>query len=431
MSSRIKFLIPFLVPHILTLTPASAQKLKKNDKTAINDLQAHIHYLSGGSPSGSLTGTPEEKATDDYISSSFATIGLKPKGDNNGWLQTFDIDQGREVSADAYLMVNDHPFLLNTEYFPLAFSATGMVSGSPAVALQESGTPWFLDLRDLLDAGTGNPGFDLTGAIRTRAEASSKKGATALILYNSSKTPDNLSFDPKQRPAPASIPVLFITREAKRKYLKDESASMDIRIKVGFTDRKRTGHNVVGLLDNGAPSTVVICAGGNASGLAGMIELARMLSASRQKNCNYLFIAFSGEQEGASGSKWLMGHPPVDMKKIIYMIRLDRIGNLSDSIHALAITTYGNASAWGQVFADVRDKKEFDLHLDSTDAVSGDQAAFSAKSIPALLICTGEGDHPEDHAQGENTASINYPGELEVLKSVYDVLESANKRYGP
>jgi aminopeptidase YwaD len=428
MSSRIKFLIPFLIPYFLIFTPASAQKLKKNDKTAINDLQTHVHYLSGGSQSGSFTGTPEEKAADDYISSSFATIGLKPKGDHNGWLQTFDIDLGRQVSEDAYLKVNDHTFLLYTEYFPLALSATGTVTGSPAVALQESGTPWFLDLRDLLDAGAGNPGFDLDAAIRTRADASSKKGATALILYNSSKTPDNLSFDPKQRPATAAIPVLYITREAKRKYLKDESASVDIRVRVGFTDRKRTGHNVVGFLDNGASSTVVISAGDNATGVAGMIELARMLSASRLKNNNFLFIAFSGEQEGAFGSKWLVEHSPVDMKKINYMIRLDRIGNLSDSSHAMAIPANGNASAWGQVFANVRDKKEFGLHLDSSGAASGDQTAFSAKGVPALLICTGEWYHPEDHTQSENTASINYPGELAVLRSVYDVLESANKR---
>jgi hypothetical protein len=418
MISRIKFLIPFLIPSLLTLPPAAAQKLKKNDKTAINDLQTHIHFLSGGG------------SADDYLSSSFITIGLKPKGDRNGWFQTFEIDQGRQVSADAYLTVNDHAFLLPTEYFPLAFSANGTVSGSPAVALQESGTPWFLDLRDLLEAGAGNPSFDLPGAIRARAEACFKKGATALILYNSSRTPDKLSFDPKQRPAPASIPILYITREAKRKYLKDESASVNIRIKVGFTDRKHTEHNVIGLLDNGAPSTVVIGAGDNASGVAGMIELARMLSTSRLRNNNYLFIEFSGQQEGASGANWLVDHPPVDLKKITFMIRLDRIGGLSDSSHALAMADRSNASAWGQVFANVKDKKEFVLHLDSTAAVGGDQAAFSGKGIPALLISTGGATHPEDHTQGEDPAALNYPGELAVLKSVYNVLESAGKLYG-
>jgi aminopeptidase YwaD len=428
MSSRINFLIPFLIPYFLTSTPAAAQKLKKNDKTAINDLQTHVHYLSGGSQSGSFTGTPEEKAADDYISSSFATIGLKPKGDHNGWLQTFDIDLGREVSADAYLTVNDHSFVLNTEYFPLAFSATGTVTGSPAVALQESGTPWFLDLRDLLDAGAGNPGFDLNAAIRTRADASSKKGATALILYNSSKTPDNLSFDRKQRQATAAIPVLYITREAKRKYLKDESASVDIRVKVGFTDRKRTGHNVVGFLDNGAPSTVVISAGDKATGVAGMIELARMLSTSRLKSNNYLFIAFSQQQEGPFGSKWLVDHPPVDLKKITYMIGLDRIGSLSDTSHARAIAADEPAYAWEQAFTNVRDKKEFVLHLERSNFVSGDQAVFTDKGIPALLIFTDEAVHPAGDTRSENTASINYPGELAVLRSVYEVLESANKR---
>jgi len=91
-----------------------------------------------------------------------------------------------------------------------------------------------------------------------RAAACAKKGATALLLYNSSKTADNLAYDPAERAEPASIPILYITREAKRKYLKDEAASLDIKLKVGFTQKKRTGHNIVGILDNGAPNTVVI-----------------------------------------------------------------------------------------------------------------------------------------------------------------------------
>src|SRR6202012_1345452 len=117
--------------------------------------------------------------------------------------------------------------------------------------------------------------------------------------------------------------------EAKRKYLKDDEASLDVRIKVAFSEKKRVGHNVVGYLDNGAATTVVIAAHydhagegvdtslrrdtaivgkpwkDDAGGVAGLIELSRMLAGSKLKGNNFLFVAFSGEEQGAFGSKYL------------------------------------------------------------------------------------------------------------------------------
>src|SRR6185312_6513856 len=262
-------------------------------------------FLSDEKREGRRTGTPGEKVAGDYIASAFSNAGLQPKGDKNGWLQAFDIDQGRVVSGDAFLIINDHPLLLNKEYFPMAFSAVGTVSGSPAMALQESGVPWFFDLRDLLESDAGGVRVDLYRAIRERASAFAKKGATALLVYNSSKTPDNLAFDANDRSEPAAIPILYITADAKKKYLRDESASVDIRIRTGFSEKTSSGHNVVGYIDNGASSTVLIGTRyeeDNVAGVAAMIELARMLVPSRLKNNNYLFVAFSGIGQGSFGS---------------------------------------------------------------------------------------------------------------------------------
>ncbi len=227
-----------LFPAFLT---SSAQKSKKTDKITLSNLEAHVHYLADDRLEGRRTGSPGEKAASDYISSAFSKAGVQAKGDNNGWLQAFSIDQGRVVSPGSYFLVNERSLALNRDYFPLPFSAEGTLSGSPAIALQESGVPWFLDLRELLETAAANPHFDLYGAIRAKTVACAKKGATALILYNSSRLADNLVFDPHDRPEPVSIPVLYVTAAAKRKYLKDESASADLKIRVGFTEKKRTG----------------------------------------------------------------------------------------------------------------------------------------------------------------------------------------------
>ena len=452
MISRIKFLTPILTLPLLT-TPSSAQKLKKADKTVLSNLEIHVRYLSDDRLEGRRTGTAGEKTASDYITSEFGVIGLKPKGDDNGWLQAFDIDEGKKVSEDAFFTVNDHPFLLNKEYFPLAFSAIGSVSGSPAIALQESGVPWFLDLRELLEGAAGNPHFDLRSAIRVRAAACAKKGATALLLYNSSKTADNLSYDPTEKAEPASIPILYITREAKRKYLKDEAASVDIKMKVAFSQRKRTGHNIVGFLDNGAPTTVVIGAhydhlghgedsntlyhgkdpkvifsgaDDNASGVAALIEIARSLVVSRLKTNNYLFVAFSGEEQGQRGSGYFAANLPVTVGNLNYMLNMDMIGRLSDSSHVLTVSGYGSSPAWWGICREAKDQKGLSLDLDSNSNHPGDQSAFYKKGVPVLSFFTGA--YPEYHLPGDSPDKINYPGELLVLKFIYDIVEGADKR---
>jgi len=434
---RIKFLTPTLtLLFFLIQTHSSAQKQKKADKLVLINLEGHVRYLSDSRLDGRRTGTPGEKAASDYISSELSKVGLQPKGDNNGWLQAFDIDQGREVSADAFLVVNDHRLVLNKEYFPLAFSAVGDVSGSPAIALQESGVPWFLDLRDLLEAGGGSPRFDLRGAIRAKALACAKKGATALILYNSSKTADNLSFDPREKSEAVSIPVLYVTREAKRKYLKDESASLDIKIKVGFSEKKRTGHNVVGYLDNGATTTVVIAAhydylGADSSqhhdtmtnkpweddvaGVATMIELSRMLAGSKLKGNNYLVVAFSGREQGAYGSKYLAGHLPVDPKQVNYMLDLDRIDPRVDSSHMLLVGGYGTSPAWWGICREVKGQKGLSYRLDSAYSREGDYSSFYALHIPVLAFYTGRDDNDCDNG-------------LMIVKFMYEVVAGANSR---
>src|SRR6186713_1337627 len=303
---------------LLTLTLPTlqifAQKLKKADKILLANLETHIRYLSDDKLEGRRTGSPGEKLAGDYISIAFARDGLLPRGDNNGWLQAFEVNEGKAIGPDTHFSVNDRALKADKDYFPLAFSASGTASGSPAIALQEGGEPWFLDLKETLEGARNNPHFDMGDALRAKAKECAKKGATALIIYNSSKLADNLAFDPRDRSTAAVLPLIYLTKDAKKKYLKDESASLDITIKVSFSEKRRTGHNVVGFLDNSAANTVIIGAhydhlgygedsnslyrgpepqihngaDDNASGVAGIIEMARLLAASRLKNNNYL-----------------------------------------------------------------------------------------------------------------------------------------------
>jgi aminopeptidase YwaD len=160
----------------------------------------------------------------------------------------------------------------------------------------------------------------------------------------------------------------------------------------------------------------------NSSGLAVMLELARLLAASKLRNNNYLFIVFSGGGPEWPGSEYYTGHPVVDLKKVNYLLELDRLGALNDTTHSLTIGGSNTSTAWAAIGNSIRDKNVLSCRYDSSADQPGDHAAFYRQQIPVLIFSTGRGaaENPND--------PINYPGELQVLKFIYALIEGANTR---
>ena len=237
-SSMITRLLFAFVLLINFASQAFSQKLKKPDKIILSNLETHIRYLADDKLEGRRTGTAGEKLASDYIIAEFIKSGLQPDAGNNNWLQPFDVDDGKQIDSSTTFSINGTALKLKDEYFPLSYCPDKSVDGAPAIALQENGVPWFFDLKELLEANQNNPHFDLENAIREKIKDYAKKGATAVILFNTSSIEDDLAFKPKDKTDVAPIPVLYVTKEAKNKFLKDESASLDIKINVSLSEKK-------------------------------------------------------------------------------------------------------------------------------------------------------------------------------------------------
>src|SRR6185369_15797825 len=221
--------------------------------------------------------------------------------------------------------------------------------------------------------------FSLDDWIYNQATDLKKRGASALIFYNSSDVDDHLKFDPKNKSELVKIPVIYVKKNAAKKYFSDVSASVEIKIKTDIGEKKRTGHNVIGYIDNGATNTVILGAhfdhlgygedgnsmlrtgehlihngaDDNASGTAALIELARKLKSSPAKNMNYLFIAFSGEELGLFGSKYFTEHPTINIGQVDCMINMDMVGRLNDSSRVLTIGGYGTSPSWASLLSSI------------------------------------------------------------------------------
>ena len=437
---------------VLFSTVASAQKNKKEqikaDNFVVTALQTHIGYLADDKLEGRRTGTAGEKLAYEYISKNFEAAGLMAKGDKGTYIQNFEVLEGKEIKPATHLTIDGFNLKLARDYFPFTFSANAKVEKSAAMALPETESVWFWDLKETLEENKNNPHFDLEDAIVKKVNTVAGKGAAALIIYNSSNIKDELKFDPVSKTETTKIPVLYISKDIKSKFLNDDLSYTDFKIEVSIGEKIRIGHNVIGYVDNGAANTVIMGAhydhlgygedhnslytgavaqihngaDDNASGTAALIELGRQLKNSNLKNNNYLFIAFSGEELGLFGSKYFTEHPTIDFAKVNYMINMDMIGRLNDSTHGLTIGGYGTSPVWGQEISPT--DKYLKINFDSSGSGPSDHTSFYRKDIPVLFFFTGA--HNDYHKPSDDASKINYNGELLLLKYIYGVIEKTN-----
>ena len=432
----------------------NAQKVKNNvknnDTVIISSLRSHIVFLADDKLEGRRTGSAGEKLAYEYISNQFAAAGLIPKGDNGTFIQEFEVNEGKQINKNTRLSLNGFNLVVEKDFFPLIFSTNASVESISSAGLNESGKAWFWDLSEILEENKNNPHFDLTDAIKTKANDISNKGAIALILYNSSAIADELKFEPKAKNETVKIPVLYISNTIKKRFIKDESAPIDIKLTTDIGDNKRMGHNVIGYIDNGAANTVIVGAhydhlgygedhtslytgtipmihngaDDNASGTAAIIELSKIIKTAALKNNNYLFISFSGEELGLFGSKYFTDHPVINLSAANYMINLDMVGRLNDSTHGLNIGGYGTTATWGELLTEKDDF--FKIKFDSSGTGPSDHTSFYKKNIPVLFFFTGV--HSDYHKPTDDADKINYTGELLVLKYIYNIIAAADTK---
>jgi hypothetical protein len=425
----------------------SAQRLKKSDKIIIDNLHNEIGYLASDQLDGRRTGTPGEKLAYEYLAGQFKSIGLIPKGDDHSYLQAFEIDEGKQILPSTHFVINGEELAVGKDFFPFVFSGQGTKEAFASPVLSEKSMPWFWDIKEIMDDNKDNPHFDLEEAVNNKAIDFAKKGASAVIVYNSGQQDNELAFQGKEKTEALNIPVLYISKDAVKKYLKDMSGNYEMNLSVALGDKKREGHNVLGYIDNGAAKTIIIGAhfdhlghgedhnslwtgapaihhgaDDNASGTAAVVELARMLKSSKLKNNNYLFICFSGEELGLFGSKYFTGHPTIDLSSVNYMINSDMVGRLNDSTHFLTIGGYGTSPSWGIVLEDKT--KYITVKFDSSGIGPSDHTSFYLKNIPVLFFFTGI--HQDYHKPTDVVDKINFPGELTVIKYIYHVIDETN-----
>ena len=209
-----------------------------------------------------------------------------------------------------------------------------------------------------------------------------------------------------------------------------------------------TANNIAAYLDNNAANTIIIGAhydhlgtgdqGGsldanpqskihngaddNASGVAGVLELARYLSTNKVKEKNnFLFLCFSGEELGLYGSKYFTEHPTIDFSNVNYMINMDMIGRLDEKTKMLLVHGTGTSPVW-ETLVKKLENDNVKIKTDSSGVGPSDHTSFYLKNIPVLHFFTGS--HSDYHKPSDDWEKINLKGEADVLSLIAQVITS-------
>ncbi len=156
----------------------------------------------------------------------------------------------------------------------------------------------------------------------------------------------------------------------------------------------------------------------NASGTAGVLELARLLAPERgQLKRSILFMNFSGEELGLLGSAAWVKHPTRPLEKAVAMLNMDMIGRIKDD--KVYIGGVGTGSTFKAVLEQAQKDAPFKIEYSAGGYSSSDHTSFVAKKIPVLFFFSGL--HSDYHKPSDTWDKINAPSAARLL----DLVENA------
>ncbi len=329
------------------------------------------------------------------------------------------------------------------------------------------------------DADFGGSDPSRHALFHTKARVAARNGAKGLLIVNPQREglDDELyAFEEELSQRSFALPMAHITRPMAEAILKQaglpslenlqgkldserQPLSQDLNLTAtlhpGIEPNMIRTRNVLGLLpgDGTTDETIVVGAhydhlgnvklqfnrtnddehihngaDDNASGTAGVIELARSLSREGGLRRNVLFMTFSAEEMGLLGSKHFVRNPTLPLKDVRAMINLDMIGRLNQDKFVI----FGTPTA--EEFPELVKKaaESVDVEYRAAQGVSGnsDHAGFYREDIPFLFPFTGV--HKDYHRPQDDWELIDAEGATRILALLHQVVRDvANMEDGP
>ena len=142
----------------------------------------------------------------------------------------------------------------------------------------------------------------------------------------------------------------------------------------------------------------------NASGTAGVLELARVFAPLKgQLQRGVLFASFAGEELGLLGSAHWVQEPTRPLDKAVAMLNMDMIGRIKDD--KVYIGGVGTGSTLKPMLEKAEAKSNFKVEYSAGGYSASDHTSFVTKHIPVLFFFSGL--HSDYHKPSDTWEKIN------------------------
>ncbi len=153
----------------------------------------------------------------------------------------------------------------------------------------------------------------------------------------------------------------------------------------------------------------------NASGTAGVLELARLLSPMKgQLQRGILFASFAGEELGLLGSAHWVQEPTLPLDKAAAMLNMDMIGRIKDD--KVYIGGVGTGSTLKAAVEQAQAGSNFKIEYSPGGYSASDHTSFVSKKIPVLFFFSGL--HSDYHKPSDTWDKIDPRAAARLLNVV-------------
>lgn len=406
---------------------------------------AHLRNLAQPAWAGREAGTPGNEAAARYIADQFAAYGLQPAGDNGTYFQSFAISRTALIATPELTLIEQegkaHPLQYRVDFREVlgGHAGSGEVQSTIVYMRNLENQDIQLGGRILLTYASPDPWKDAENAVA--------HGAGALLLITDKWSKD-MSIKMNDIPSPASstIPVYELSREAFELLLSlagyrtgelektPPALPLLLSARISLQLESTAGvsvSNVLGILPGSDPEladevlilgahfdhvghlpdgTFYPGANNDASGVAVLLEIARLWQEERYHPCRtVLFAAWNATEKGMLGSNYYVAHPACPLTSTLSMIQLDMVGQG----RGYYINVYAQEQQDALILAHLDNAaRQVEGRLTFVKYEGGsDHEPFHALGIPAIMMFW---ERPEYVHMPDDTADLIDPKKLQA-----------------
>jgi hypothetical protein len=412
------------------------------------NLSAMVSFLASDALEGRDTPSAGLDIAAEYIASEFRRLGLQPlQGDS--FFQTAKM-RLRRINREGFAVsFTDGEKSISipaaTAYWnpKPALSLTGAAVRKISVEKLETMSEKVGEAVVLLTAERPSP------AVQRSITRLGNDGVALVVLVEMPVPIPAQSIELEDQPAAATV-YLRTTDSVAAAWLKDlpeglTNAKANVSIAAAMTE-ERTARNVIaklpgnisdeyvllsahydhlGLNPRGGEDRIFNGANDNASGVASVVEAARLVQASGQTpGRTLIFAAWFGEEKGLLGSRYFVRNPPVPLAQVKANLNLEQTGRTDGD----GATNLNQANLTGYHFTNIHAALEkgaallgfhFVKHERFSDPffTASDNAAFAQAGIPSTTLSVAY-QFADYHQVGDEWQKIDYANMAKVTRAI-------------